>query len=275
VIIVRIMGGLGNQMFQYAAGLALSKRLDTKLYLDTSFFKVDVKRRHVTKRVYELYLFNIYPKPLSIIDRLDLKLHPPRLVMESAEVKNEFRAIKGNAIVAGYWQSSWYFDDYSDEIRATFKLDYPLSEPATKVYEKIKKDNRSVSLHFRRGDYVTNKAAADILGTLPIKYYKEAIEVLKQKKGDINLYVFSDDINWCKKNLKLNSNVIFVEQTTTSDDLKLMAACRHNVIANSSFSWWAGWLNQNQGKIVVAPKKWFANNPDYSSLELPKTWVSL
>jgi hypothetical protein len=276
MIIVQIMGGLGNQMFQYAAGLALSKRLETNLYLDTSFFDVNRKGGKVTPRHYELGLFGIYPLRFSMIDKLDLKLHSPQIIREHKGVKDEFRTVEGNAILQGYWQSDWYFYDYSNEIRDAFKLDYSLSVPAIKMWEKIKADNRSVSLHFRRGDYVTNKAAADMLGILPLKYYQEAIATLKRKVGDINLYVFSDDIDWCKKNLKLNAGTTFVDQTTSSsEDLKLMAACRHNVIANSSFSWWAGWLNQNRGKIVIAPKKWFANKPDYSSLELPKTWVSL
>jgi hypothetical protein len=276
MIIVQIMGGLGNQMFQYAAGLALSKRLKTKLYLDTTFFEVAKRERHVTPRIYELGLFGIYPSALSIFDKFDLKRHPARIIREHKEVKDELSAVEGNVILQGYWQSNWYFDNYRDEVQTAFKLNYPLSVSAKKIYEKIINDDRSVSLHFRRGDYVTNKAAADMLGALPLKYYEHAITTLKHKKNDINLYVFSDDIEWCKKNLKLNTDVTFIDQaTTSSDDLKLMAACRHNVIANSSFSWWAGWLNQNRGKIVIAPKKWFANKPEYASLELPNTWIKL
>lgn len=137
------------------------------------------------------------------------------------------------------------------------------------------KDTESVSIHFRRGDYVTNKSYL----VLDLKYYYNAVELIRSKLKNPNFYIFSDDIDWVKRNFKnkLKSKITFQDCNLSNiEDLMLMSNCKHNIIANSTFSWWGAWLNKNLDKIVIAPSKFFKDdiyNTNLKSTYYPQNWI--
>jgi hypothetical protein len=137
-------------------------------------------------------------------------------------------------------------------------------------------NTNSVSIHIRRGDYVQNHRVLRENGICSLSYYKRAVAELEKTQKDIFYFIFSDDINWVKKNISLGRDTVFVSDTTLTDseELVIMSKCKHNIIANSSFSWWAAWINQNPNKICVAPKPWF-NTAKYDSNLIPKSWIQL
>ena len=144
------------------------------------------------------------------------------------------------------------------------------------VLEKIK-STEAVAVHFRRGDY-TKKRVADKYGSCSVEYYKNAVEYIAEKYPNPEIFFFSDDIEWVKENLKFPYNCSYVANNTgdkSFEDLRLMSCCKHNVIANSSFSWWGAWLNNNKDKIVVAPKKWLQDSSFAQDDIVPKAWIRL
>jgi len=228
-IVTAIRGGLGNQLFQYAAGRALALRRNTDLAVDLSWYD---NRAFPYWRPYELGSFHVQTVPLK---------GTFRTVYESANEKvrpflpDVLDAPDGTRLL-GYWVDERYFADQAATIRADLSL-------STKPID-------GVSLHVRRG-------SSDIPGdfhVLPVSYYREAVE----RFPDAALYVFSDDIGWCRRNLKLGRPCDFVEGGSAVEDLRLMSSCRHHIIANSTFSWWAAWLNPDPGKIVVRPPAEYA-----------------
>lgn len=255
MIIIKLQGGLGNQLFQYAFGRSLSVKENKILKLDISNYDSDPLRS------YKLRHFNIKERiafPLEIFWSKMIK----RL------------GFGQSSYLEGYWQSEKYFSDIEDTIRREFKLKDPLKNEAQKFSDEIKNTN-SVSLHIRRGDYVTNDKLKGFLQPLPLAYYNEAIEIVEKKIDKPHFFVFSDDIAWVKDNLKINHQVSYVSGSGIEDheELALMSQCKHNIIANSSFSWWGAWLNDNPGKIVIAPKNWFSDG-DNSEL-IPNTWTTI
>ncbi len=292
MIIVKLMGGLGNQMFQYAAGRCLSYLHKTDLKLDMGFLNADSQNKY-TQRHYALDVFNINA---GLANELDLK---PFLPLEKNKITRalqrklpilyftivanesghafhkEFYSYPKNVYLNGFWQSEKYFEPVKDVLITEFTLKEPLNKENKELENKIAYSN-SVSLHIRRGDYVTHKEARDFHGNCSLEYYKEAISYLKNTCGNINLFIFSDDINWVKDNLKTEVPIYFVDLNNPSHiDLHLMSLCRHNIIANSSFSWWGAYLNQNPNKRVIAPKKWFANPNIVTPDIYPDNWVKM
>ena len=164
--------------------------------------------------------------------------------------------------LSGYFQSEKYFGEHKELIRSIFFREKLFKGVNEELHYKMSGED-SVSMHIRRGDKVLNKSYASFYGSLSINYYKKAINYIKEIKNIDQIYVFSDDINWCKENLPEGDNYNFINHNNGSDsylDILLMASCKNNIIANSSFSWWGAWLNKDQNKVVVAPKKWFASN---------------
>jgi hypothetical protein len=292
MIIVKLMGGLGNQMFQYAAGRCLSHLHKTELKLDLAFLNADSKNKY-TQRNYGLNVFNI---DAGLANELDLK---PFLPLEKGKITRalqrklpilyfkvvanesghsfhkEFYSYPKHVYLNGFWQSEKYFEPVKDIILKEFTLKEKLSNENEELAGKIRNSN-SVSLHIRRGDYVDNKEAFDFHGSCSLEYYKEAINYLKNKSTGTSLFVFSDDVAWAKDNLKVDVPVHFVDMNNPGYiDMHLMSICKHNIIANSSFSWWAAWLNQNPDKVVVAPVKWFAKENQRTPDIYPDTWVKL
>ena len=264
--IVRLMGGMGNQMFQYAFGVLLGRNT----VYDTSWFN-DVKNvPTATQREYELGFWNINPK---LIDKLKKKFFGLFKIKKYYEIPEniynpDLLKIK-NGIFEGYFQVAQYYDS----IRGILLKDFiPRNKPNSKnkrTLDLIHKTN-SVSIHVRRGDYIKLQ---QVHGLCDLDYYNKSIKHIAKNIKQPYFFVFSDDIQWVKDNLKINFPCEFIDFNHGRDstwDMWLMANCKHNIIANSSFSWWGAWLNQNPDKIVIAPKQWFANGTKTDIV--PQNW---
>lgn len=287
MIVTNIVGGLGNQMFQYAAGRRLALHRGTSLKLDLSVMA------GYTVHGYALRDFRVVaedagpadlPAPprrglMGKIDRL-LGTGPkgPRRVAEKAYTFDpEILELSDDVLLVGYWQSARYFDDVADTIRSDFSLAEPLSPRGAALAAEIA-GTTAVSVHVRRGDYVTNPEANAFHGTCSPDWYTAAMARMVEIWGDPTFFVFSDDPAWARENLSATRPMVFVEPQTggrDAEDMMLMASCRGHVIANSSFSWWGAWLDPRDDKRVIAPSRWFrAEGMDTRDL-IPQSWERL
>ncbi len=285
MIVVKLMGGLGNQMFQFAAGKALALHLGTTLKLDDSYLNRNSNGKY-TQRKFELGGFKLSEKLIGILHlyKFDSKLIRGfnRLFRFKSSVLNEsnthyqtnFFETKDNALIIGYWQSEKYFKLHEKQIRNDFIIDDHFLNGIEENKAKVLGSN-SVSLHVRRGDYVTNTHSNYFHGVCGINYYEDAVKFISNSVSNLELFVFSDDIEWCKENLKFNYAINFIDTKSAYKDLYLMQNCKHNIIANSSFSWWGAWLNKSESKIVVAPKKWFADELINTNDLYPENWIKI
>lgn len=180
----------------------------------------------------------------------------------------------GSKLYFGYWQNQRYFIDIEEEIKSSFQFKNELSEKNETYLHSIRQSN-SISVHIRRGDYIGHESLG---GLCSLEYYQNAIAIIQAKIESASFFIFSDDMEWCKNNLLLPANTTFVEGNKGQNsyvDMQLMSNCKHNVIANSSFSWWGAWLNQNLEKIVIAPGKWI-NDDNYNDSDIiPKAWLKI
>jgi hypothetical protein len=288
-IIMKLQGGLGNQMFQYALGRHLALKNNADLNLDISHYKEDKKRE------YELKHFNIvenfatneeiksFKKFKKCHKRIIGRLYNAIFADESKYIlENHFRFMpevlinaRSNVYLDGYWQTEKYFIDIQDIIRKDF-----LPKKISAGYEKNLKQNQSkisISIHIRRRDYAQNKKTFEHHGICSPEYYKTAAERIKQVIKKPSYFIFSDDIEWAKNNFKIDGEIIFVSNGILQnyEEMILMSKCDHNIIANSSFSWWGAWLNPNKEKIVIAPKRWF-QTPKMDTRDLiPDSWIKI
>jgi hypothetical protein len=290
MIAVRLMGGLGNQMFQYALARKLAHDRRTTAYIDLQFYENQAAVD--TPREYELGCFKLKPRILKptkrpiepevlyIGKRGKLRRVAHQLQKRAWKVYHEphhefdksvLSAPNGTYLI-GYWQSEKYFSDIRPLLLKDFMLSTPASGKNAQLLEQIQ-SCEAVSIHVRRGDYVTNKNASEFHGTKGQEYYDKALSVITKICKKPVLFVFSDDPEWCKENLKFTYRTVYVSGNEKGfEDMRLMSHCRHNIIANSSFSWWAAWLNEHNDKIVVAPKQWF-NEPGINTDDvLPTSW---
>ena len=267
MIVVRILGGLGNQMFQYAYARALQQK-GYEVTLGLS--KIKTYKLHGG---YQLDHFKIgleAASPItSFLGNIQLKKNRKE---NSLLFDKSLLHLSGNEFVKGYFQSEKYFLGIRERLLEEFVIQKELSE-TTKMYRTtIESETSSCSLHIRRGDYISNKKTNTVHGTCGLDYYKEAISILLEKHQETHFFVFSDDISWTKENLKIE-NATFIDHTTIPhEDLYLMSLCKHNITANSSFSWWGAWLNNNKQKTVISPKKWFVNTENEIACE---NWIRL
>jgi hypothetical protein len=288
MIIVRLIGGLGNQMFQYALGRHLAIKNNCTLKLDISGFKKYPLRR------YELDHFNIIgeiasPKDIENVsfplDRLSLLLNHffkmkgvnKKTYFYVREKKIDFipeiLSLKDYVYLAGYWQSYKYFSDISDIIKKDFSQKNKPEKPINSLLNVIE-NCESVSLHIRRGDYVSNKRTNEIHGFIGLEYYKKAIEIIQNNVSDPHFFVFSDDIVWAKMNINCSERITFMDGNLSNhEDFRLMTACKHHIIANSSFSWWTAWLTSDKNSIVIAPKNWFSGIAYKKEDRIPEEWL--
>lgn len=293
MIITRLNGGLGNQMFQYANGKACALRLGTILRLDVSEFQI---RHH--HQGYELA--NIFNGPFELASSDDVGklagyfnfrrfhrlaskipffLRKRSYIQEpNFEYWNEIKGVKNNSYLSGYWQSEKYFEEFRADIIKDFEFKNSLEglnqSIATQINDKVVS---SVSLHIRRGDYLLNPKAKSYHGICSLDYYQRAIYYFSENLKNVHFFVFSDDPTWVQKNLPISFPHTFVSHNVGSasyNDMRLMSLCDHHIIANSSFSWWGAWLNQSPSKIVIAPIRWFLADIDTKDL-LPSSWVRL
>jgi hypothetical protein len=268
MIITKLQGGLGNQLFQWAYGKYLSVKYQTPLYLDLDYYinsnQIDTKREF----------------SLSKFSNLEHSILPNKNISSwSTENKYRILTLNDNFIFSelnydqnshyclqGYWQSEKYFSSISHLIKDSLKPNYSTID---KLNQKYPIDKNCVSIHIRRTDYVTSNGYHPVQS---IDYYQKAISII----GDYDyLLVFSDDIEWCKNNLKFDK-MVFIEGNDDVDDLFLMSLCKHNIIANSTFSWWGAWLNNNPHKKVIVPTKWFGNHVNINTDNIiPQNWIKI
>jgi len=282
MIIVRLSGGLGNQMFQYAFGRNLALLRGDELLLDIkNFGKIESE----TKREYKLSVFNINEeiasndeiKKVIVASFLDIvyrKLfkYDSSHLLERGGYDARYKKMHGDVYLDGYWQSGKYFAEYKDIIRNDFILKKKLSVEAEYILKQINNAKISISLHVRAGDYFTDKRYLKMFGQYSICYYQKVIDFVMNNYGQCTFFVFSVDIDWVKNNLKLPSNTIYINGNDF-EDMYLMSQCNDNIIANSSFSWWGAWLNKKSSKKVFYPMKW-SDNCNVDDL-IPKEWVGI
>ncbi|MDD2851998.1 MAG: alpha-1,2-fucosyltransferase [Desulfuromonadaceae bacterium] len=296
MIIVKLWGGLGNQMFQYAAARRLAHANGVPLKLDTRWF---VSNSSIdTPRSYELDVFTLQTDLATATESrrlggLDTRRWPKvakRLLAawgytppKSYVVEKHYYfdagilQLKDECYLDGYWQSEKYFCDAAGLIRNDFTVK-PIPDDANGGLLREINGCESVSLHFRRGDYVTNANAAAFHGMIPLDYYAAALKTIGVRVTSPRLFVFSDDQEWVKQNLKTGFPVTYVEGNGAEkayEDMRLMSACRHHIIANSSFSWWGAWLGANPDKTVIAPRNWFIDSAVDTCDLIPDSWVRL
>jgi len=286
MIIVNIKGGLGNQMFQYALGKHLTLKNNDELKLDTE----SIIRANEIGNIYRPFALSDLNIKKEIATTEEIKsLKYPYGILSKVWRQFSFKILRrfnvlfnpsvlngtGNIYLDGYWQSPNYFRDIRDVLLEEFTLTAALSTEAASYANTIS-EKVAVSLHVRRGDYVTNPRVLKEYGVCSIEYYKRAIEHIESSVDSPTYFVFSDDIEWVEENLPLAGNTVFVKgkDVTDTEELTLMSKCQHNIIANSSYSWWGAWLNQNQNKIVVAPTPWFEREP-YDKDLIPNSWIQL
>ena len=288
---MHLAGGLGNQMFQYAFGLATAKRLGVLLALELSSKFLQIHNGFELENVFKMQAklataddlnavlgFQRYKVIRRSISATGLgKILLPRYVEEAHfHFAPRMMVLPDNIYISGYWQSERYFQAISADIRSAFSFEQQLNIKNALLVEKIRKSN-SISLHVRRNDYVNNPKVSSAHGVCSLHYYHEAIRYMSEKVSLPQFFIFSDDIAWAKENLKFHAPCFYVNHNQGNEshnDMRLMSLCQHHIIANSSFSWWGAWLGLNAEKIVVGPKNWFVNSNNIDDL-FPHGWVKL
>jgi hypothetical protein len=295
MIIVKLEGGHSNQLFQYATGRRLAEHLGVELFMDNHWFSAITEDD--TSRFYELGDYKLPQKFISrdsfalVEDKAeDLKarfygLTKGRLKPRVKHIREKGHLfdtsildLSDNVFLDGYWQNENYFKDIRPLLLKQTELKTKLNAKNSNWLKEVK-DSYSVSLHIRRGDYVENKNTNKFHGVMSIDYYKKALEFVAKNTSQKNLklFVFSNDIDWCKQNLKFAFPTTFIDgKNSGAEDMRLMKHCKHNIMANSSFSWWGAWLNQNPDKIVIAPKIWFQDKQANAETDIvPRDWIRL
>ncbi len=296
-IIVRLNGGLGNQMFQYALGRKLSLKYHAPLFLDLTFLNHRIKmpeflRPNFTFRNFTLDVFNIKAsiarspqiafwnrpifrgKTMLILDAILRKLAIFPGWEKSFSFDPKVLLLGPGSYLEGFWHSERYFKDIEETLRKDFTLRNPLTGKTKELYVEIR-DCASLCIHVRRTDVAENS----FYHSIPLEYYHSGLEYIKQYRQIEKVYVFSDDLDWCRKNLKFRYPTVYVGPEHAGKHgeghLHLMSAGRNFIIANSTFSWWAAWLSDNPDKMVIAPKRWFRINRMDDSDLIPEKWIRL
>jgi hypothetical protein len=292
MIISHIIGGLGNQMFQYAVGRALSITQQQALLLDIEdFANYPLHQGFELERVFNCPVTVANSKDISHVlgwqsnKHIKTRLTSPRwaklrnrhfIVEPHFHYWSAIHQLSSSVYLFGYWQSEHYFQNIIDIIRADFSFKPVLNAKNSEVAQKISQVN-AVSIHIRRGDYVQNPAALAVHGLCSLAYYQAAIKTMAESINQPHFFIFSDDIAWVKANINIAFPCEYISHNQGADsynDMRLMSLCQHHIIANSSFSWWGAWLNPSPTKIVIAPKQWFAIDKNTCDL-LPNNWIKL
>lgn len=293
MIIVRLQGGMGNQMFQYALGRSLAIKNNVPLGLDLTFLLDRTPIPNFTFRDYQLNNFTI---EATIVEKKDIPflyrkynlgifmryidfVRRKCFFTRGKEKKNyhfdsAILELGPNAYLEGWWQNPKYFENIEDVLRKDFTLKNSLPPNIKNLIETIKKEN-SLCIHIRRGDYVGNMYHE----VVNKEYYDKAIDKIKSLTNIEKIYVFSDDIKWCEENMKFEFPTMFVGDeyagANAEGHMVLMSSCNNFIIPNSSFSWWGAWLAENPNKIVVAPKQWHSSESTDTSDLIPKGWMQI
>lgn len=302
MIILKLQCGLGNQMFQYAFARSLAAENNSKVYLDLSECPKETsqKQGEATKHPYELDVFSFSAETADITS-LGLKIREIKKhkkfkrkiksffygkskhsILELREYRDvgydkSLLKLPDNTIINGYFQSYRYFDHIRDIIRDDFKFKDSPDEQNRALLQELAEVN-SVAIHIRRGDYIHHELAKQNLGTCSLAYYMTAVEEVAKRVENPHFYIFSNDPDWVKENLCLSYPMTIVTHNVGAknwEDMRLMSRSKHNIIANSTFSWWAAWLNENDDKVVVCPTPFF-NKPYISNEDIyPCEWIKV
>lgn len=278
--VIKLMGGLGNQMFQYAYGLYL-RQLGFEVYFDSSLYNsytihegFALKNLNI-KESDELTGFSLNIANKVAFYFINYKIKSLKIVTH----KNMYNThIRENSYHVGYFQSFKYFEGIESILKETFTIKSEKSEYFLTNSKLINSFENSISIHIRRGDYTLDRNI-DYIGLCSLSYYYNALNFLKEGLNTYEVFIFSDDLIWVKENFKgTNFNYLSNPNSNSSyEDLKLMSLCKNNIISNSTFSWWAAWLNSDENKKIIAPKTWFKNqslNNQYSDI-IPEDWIKI
>ena len=292
MVIVRLTGGLGNQLFQYAAALRVALITGSPLRLDILSLARD------SKRCYSLWPYQISATLAgdaeitffqgrerlrtakhALYERIPARWRRWHWVRQpSLRFYPPVLGLQGSVYLDGSWQSERYFGDITDRLRSEFTLSAPLTGRNEALARQIESMPSTVSLHVRRGDYVDHAATQAIHEVCSPDYYAAAVLRLAGSEDKSHVFVFSDDTTWVKTNVHLPLPMTIVDHNPADqahEDLRLMSLCRHHIIANSSFSWWGAWLGRKPGKMVFAPNRWF-NCDGYEIRDIvPADWTLL
>lgn len=284
MIIAELTGGLGNQLFQYAAGRNLAEMRGTKFRISTlnyqryklhafSLNHFCIEAEEATQKE-----VNQFTQPITRLTDLLKPIHKRSVFRERQfHFDSSFCSIGDNTLLRGYFQSEKYFSPVSGILRQEFSVKSPLSGKTKEVESRIS-NTSSVSVHVRRGDYINDSKINRVHGVCDISYYNNSVKMISDVVENPFFFIFSDDPEWVKENIRLSFPSEFVNHNDSSNnfqDLYLMSRCKHNIIANSSFSWWGAWLNSHPDKIVIAPSKWFNDSKRNSKDIVPESWVRI
>jgi hypothetical protein len=298
-IIICLQGGLGNQMFQYAAGRRLA-------HIRNSDFKLDITRLthpssidpNVDPRSFHLGYFNIRTDFASQeeisqltgdkLNKISKKIYktwqnfaPSRwhryISQHGPDTEDGIFQVASNVYLDGYWQSEKFFVDISDIIRNEYTLREELDPQNLEIADLIRSVD-SIGVHFRRGDYISKPKTREFHGTCELSYYDQCIEFIAKKVSNPYLFIFSDDPDWVGKNFKCRFPFKVLNHNGSEKDyidMQLMSFCKHFIIANSTFSWWGAWLGRHPQKIIIAPKDWFKTKQFDGSDVVPERWIRI
>lgn len=295
MVLIQLKGGLGNQMFQYSTAKILAQKNNCNILTDNSFFYFNTQKSIHTPRNFDLSVFNIcgkealssdiqYFNKLSIKNKLynHLGLNFPKTYVETSFKYNpHLLNLKSPVYLKGYFQSYKYFLGWEHLIKKTFSFSVDQIDKLNKDILFEIENSFSLSVHIRRGDYIQDETTQKFHGNCDVNYYQSAISILASKNPECKLFFFSDDIDWVKEQFsQLPYPKRFIDHNTDENswkDMYLMSSCKNNIIANSSFSWWAAWLNNNKNKVVIAPLEWFATKDEKWDTKdlIPPNWVRI
>jgi len=293
MITTNLKGGLGNQMFQYATGLSLSirnktdMRLDTSGYLDARVINSDTPRTfdldkfEISKDIATLNQVKASKYPLGFVSKIKRGINNKVLNKHYPDFHPDLLENPSQEIyLDGFFQSEKNFPNIRPTLLKEFQLKQEFITDQVKDFQRqitgLNSENNSISIHIRRGDYEKNEVANKHHGLCSLSYYRDAIDLIAETTEHPHFFIFTDDIEWAKENLKISFNNTFISGYGLSpqQELYLMSKCSNNIIANSSFSWWGAWLNQNPNKIIIVPEKWTVKNTEHPNI-IPEGWIKI
>ncbi len=293
MIVTKLIGGLGNQMFQYAVARNLAYKNNSEVKLDINHYKIKVLPHGLPYRPYDLSVLKLKEniateKDLSLfksnstgllergLKKIKNIISAPRVIYEPhfnfyPQLLNE----KGNIYIDGYWQCEKYFLEIENIIRDEFQIKHSLTSEGFEMLEKIKSTN-SICLNIRRQELASNPNLNIFIG---LEYIQKTIKYMNEKISNPHFFIFSDELDWVKQNVKIPYDHTIVESNLYGEKFKdclyLMTHCKHFIIPNSSFGWWAAWLGSDKDKKVVAPEKWLID-PKYNTKDIiPSNWIKI
>ena len=296
MITTRIIGGLGNQLFQYALARNLALKNNTDLQLDTLEFATYphhkyslqhfniIEQEATEEELRHFHNIKAYIASEKFSYKIIKKLKLEKYVLFSRGYIKEFQStydpkildITGDVYLDGYWQSEKYFKNIRETLLKDLTLKKPMSDQGKKFQDEIHSKEMPVSLHIRRGDFANNPVQSKFHGVTPLEHHYAGIKIITEKHPNPHFFVFSDSIEWARENFKTSYPTTFIDLGVEKnyEELMLMSFCKHHILSNSTFGWWGAWLAQSKDQIVVAPKKWFNKSIDLSDL-MPEDWIKI